>query len=147
MRISTITRYGVRAMIDLAIHGKDGYVYLKDIARRQQISLRYLENIMTKLVKAGLVFSSRGRNGGFSLSRPPSMINVSEIIRVLEGSFAPVPCVDNPYVCERSDFCVSHELWKGINSTIWEYFSSHTLEELAKKEKEKFVKIKIKRRI
>ena len=130
MKISTKGRYSSRAMLDLALHYGTGPVPVKDVAQRQEISDRYLENLMTSLVSQGLVTSIRGKGGGFALARKPADIRLSEVIRVVEGSLAPVHCVDNPSECSRSENCVTFEIWRTIKSALTEVLDSITLQDM-----------------
>jgi Rrf2 family protein len=98
----------------MAVHQGERLVPLRDIARRQEISLPYLEQLVTPLIAAGLVKSTRGTRGGVSLARLPSEIRLSEVVRALEGSLAPVECVNDPTLCHRSDGCVSRDVWRGM---------------------------------
>ncbi|MGC9337160.1 MAG: RrF2 family transcriptional regulator [Candidatus Cloacimonadia bacterium] len=137
VKISTKTRYGTRAMLDLALHYGEGPVPLKDIATRQGISERYLENIMTALVSAGLLQSRRGQQGGFKLSRLPCEIKLSQIIQVLEGSLAMVKCADDYKTCDRAIGCTSHEIWKILKNGMIKILDSITLEDMVNMEKKK----------
>jgi Rrf2 family protein len=130
IKLSTKARYGVRAMLDLALHSEKGPVPLKDIARRQGISERYLENIMTGFVSAGLLQSRRGQHGGFMLPRLPGEIKLSQIIQAMEGSLAPVKCADDKKICDRSDGCTLHEIWKILKKEIIGILDSITLEDI-----------------
>jgi Rrf2 family cysteine metabolism transcriptional repressor len=107
MKLSTRGRYGVIALLDLALHQDEGLVLLKDIARRQEFSLPYLEHLIAPLIAAGLVRSTRSARGGVLLLKPPAEIKLSEVIQLLGGSIAPVDCVNNPALCHRSAFCVT----------------------------------------
>jgi len=131
MRLSTIARYGLRAMIDLAEHYDGGFVRLSEIAERQGISLRYLENIMSRLVAANLVISSRGRRGGFKLAKAPSEITVLEVIEPLEQTLSPVPCLDTPDYCDRVDSCAAKALWEEVKLEILKILGNKTLADLA----------------
>ena len=111
MKLSTKGRYATRAMLDLALHFGEGPVFVKDIAKRQEVSDRYLEQILIPLKAGGLVRVVRGARGGFALAKPPSDIKLIEIIRISEGSTAPVDCVDNDQICSRSGFCITREIW------------------------------------
>jgi Rrf2 family protein len=143
MKISTRGRYGTRAMLELALHyGREGPVLLREIARRQQISERYLERIMATLVSAGLVRSLRGQHGGFNLARPPGKIKLSEIIQVVEGSLAPVACVETPQVCSRVEICVTREVWTKLKKAMMEVLENITLQDLARRQKEKLAQEK-----
>ncbi|MBU3955237.1 Rrf2 family transcriptional regulator [bacterium] len=130
MKLSTKGRYGARAMLDLAIHNDEQPILLKDVAKRQDISIRYLENIMTALVAADLVRSTRGRHGGFALSRSPSGIRLSEIIYVLEGGLFLTECVKNKKYCKRSDVCVTNDIWKNVQDKMMEVLKSITLKDM-----------------
>ena len=114
-----------------------GPVLLKDIARRQHLSERYLENLIILLKTAGLVTSARGARGGFALARPPAEIRLSEIIQTVEGSIAPVECVDSPEACSRSDLCVTRDVWTGIKRATGGILESTTLEDLSQQQREK----------
>lgn len=140
MKLSTRGRYGARAMLDLAIHYGEGTILLKDIAARQGISQRYLEHIMTTLVSNGLIQSSRGQQGGFSLAKSPREIKLSQIIQVLEGSLAPAACVENPRLCERATACVTRDIWGRLKKAIWEVLDSITLQDMVKMQREKLAK-------
>jgi len=137
MKLSTKGRYGSRAMLDLALHYGQGPILLKDIARRQEISERYLEHVIIPLRAAGLVISARGARGGFALAKPPSQIKLSEIIQVVEGSIAPVDCVDDPKLCSRSDFCVTRDVWAEMERAMSSVLESTTLQDLAQRQREK----------
>jgi Rrf2 family transcriptional regulator, cysteine metabolism repressor len=137
MKLSTRGRYGTRLLLDLAIHRDSGMVLLKDIAQRQEISLRYLEHIITPLVAAGMIRSTRGAKGGVSLARPPEEINLLEIIRLLEGSTAPVECVDSPAMCSRSRTCATRDVWTQVKSAVDGVLQNTTLEDLIKAQKAK----------
>lgn len=131
MKISTKGRYALRAMIDIALNGDGNYVSLKVIADRQQISKKYLEQIMTMLVKANLIETVRGNTGGFKLIKKPSEYSVYEILSATEGSLAPVDCVtDN--TCSRRKECKMLAFWTGLDDVINEYLKSKTLEDLIK---------------
>lgn len=130
MKISTRGRYALRVMIDLAINGKENYISLKDIANRQEISMKYLEQIVSILNKAGLVDTLRGNNGGYKLNRKPSEYIVGDILRVAEGDLTPVYCVHEE--CSRKKNCKTYSFWKGLDQVISDYVDSKTLEDLIK---------------
>jgi len=111
MKLSTRGRYGVRLMMDLALRYGDGPILLKDIAKRQEISEKYLWQLINPLKTAGLVNSLRGAHGGYILGKAPEAISLKEILLVLEGSLSLVDCVDNPSLCERSSSCVCRDVW------------------------------------
>lgn len=137
MKLSTRGRYGLRAMLDLALHYDDGYISLRHIAERQEISEGYLEQVFAMLKKDGLVKSVRGAQGGYKLSHPPEDITVGMILRTLEGSLAPVECVDgeNPSKCSRYDECVTKFIWEKMRDSLYEVVDSISLEDLALKYK------------
>ncbi len=143
MKISTRARYGVRAMLDLAIHYEAGPVLVKDIARRQQISGKYLEQILITLKLVGLVRSIRGMHGGFLLAKPPAAIKLSDIVRALDGSLAPVECVDDPELYPRSSFCAAHELWKEVNRAVCGVLESVTLKDFVERQLKKEAEAKV----
>ena len=142
MKLSTRGRYASRAMLDLAQNYGKGFVPLKDISRRQEISERYLEHIMIVLLSAGLVQSTRGSRGGFSLAKLPKEIKLSQIIQAMEGSIAPVACVDDPKLCNRVDVCVTYEIWKKLKKVMLEVLDSVTLEDMVNMQKKKLSKQK-----
>ena len=127
MRLTTKSRYGTRAMLDIALNCEKGPVSLKDLAKRQGISLKYLEQLIPPLKVSGLIRSIRGAGGGYVLNRDSSRIKLREIIDVLEGSIFPVDCVDNPGTCLRDKDCVTHKIWKEIQDTVNKMLESLTL--------------------
>lgn len=137
MKLSTRGRYGLRALLDLSFHHGEGLTPLKDIARRQEISLSYLERLTAPLIAAGLVRSTRGARGGVMLARPPSQIKISEVIRALEGSIAPVECVSNPAQCQRSALCASRDVWSELMEAIVQVLDSTTLQDLVDRQRQK----------
>lgn len=131
VKISTKGRYALRLMLDLALHGGDGRpVSLRDVSRRQQLSDKYLEQIVTPLSKAGLVRSMRGAGGGYLLTRSPADYTVGEILRPLEGDLAPVECATDADFCERCDQCVTVELWREIHRAVSQVVDGTTLADL-----------------
>jgi len=137
MKLSTKVRYGTRAMLDLAINYSDVPVFLKDIARRQEISKKYLERIFSSLKAAGLVKTMRGAKGGFALNVPLSKITLSQIVEAIDGAIDLVECTRNKSACKRSDFCTAREVWYELTKIIKDKLDSVTLEDLVKREKEK----------
>jgi len=137
MRLSTKGRYGLRALLDLALHRDEGSVLLKDIARRQEVSLPYLEHLIAPLIAAGLVKSTRGSRGGLLLLRSPAEIRLSEIIQVLEGSIAPVHCVNDPKLCHRSGLCVTRDIWIEMKMAMSQVLDSTTLQDLVERQRQK----------
>ena len=137
MKISTKGRYALRLMLDLAIHSEGSAVPLRDVAQRQEISDKYLEQIVTQLSRAGLVRSVRGAGGGYLLTRTPEGSTVGEILRVLEGSLAPVSCADGVGCCERADRCVTVEVWREIQAAVDGVVDHLTLADLVRRYHEK----------
>ncbi len=137
MKLSTKGRYATRAILDLAINQGEGPILLKDIAQRQQLSLSYLEHLVTPLIAGGLIRSTRGAKGGVSLAKPPEEIKLSEVIQLLEGSLAPVECVNNPKLCPRSELCVTRDVWTELKNAMTGVLESTTLQDLVERQKEK----------
>ncbi len=140
MKLTTKGRYGLRAVIDLAMYAKTEPVSLSDVAERQNISISYLEQLVAKLKKAGIVQSTRGAQGGYALAKAPEEISVGEVLRALEGSLSPVDCSavdgEGETECSASNFCVTKYVWKrindSINDTVNNMFLSELLEESSK---------------
>ena len=137
MKLSTRGRYGTRLLLDLALHHGEGPVLLRDIAQRQQISLLYLEHLVTPLIVAGIARSARGVRGGVWLAKPPGEIKLSEVIRLLEGSIAPVECLNNPETCPRSKLCVTRDIWGEMKKAMNGVLESTTLQDLVERQKRK----------
>ena len=137
MKLSTRGRYGLRALLDLAVHQGEGLVLLRDVARRQEVSLPYLEHLITPLVAAGLVKSTRGARGGVLLLRSPAEVKLSEVVQVLEGSIAPVDCVNDPKVCNRSASCVTRDIWIQMKEAMTQVLDSTTLQDLVERQRQK----------
>ena len=129
MRISTKGRYALRLMLDLAEHQGDGCVSLKDVAQRQDISKKYLEQIVPTLSRAGFLLTNRGYQGGYRLCRAPEDYTVYEILSMAEGGLAPVACLDQPEnTCPRAPECLTLPVWEGLEKTIRDYLRSITLQ-------------------
>ena len=137
MKLSTKGRYATRALLDLARQQTEAPTPLKDIARRQEISLSYLEHLVAPLIMAGIVRSSRGPAGGIQLVKPPHEIKLSEVIRLVEGSTAPVECIVNPEVCPRSELCVTREIWAELERAMSTVLESTTLKDLVERQEKK----------
>jgi len=137
MRFSTKGRYGVRALLDVALNSDGGPVLLRDVARRQGISAQYLEHLIAPLIKAGFIRSMRGARGGLTLGKPPRDIPLSRIIDILEGSLAPVECVDNPDICPRSEYCVTRDIWEEMKQAMQDVLDPLTLEDLMARHRKK----------
>lgn len=136
MKLSTKARYGMRAMVDLALHYEKGPILLKDIAKRQEVSMKYLDHIISTLRANGLIESAKTRHSGYVVSRAPRQIKTYEIIKAVEGSLAPVDCVDDPKTCHRADFCATLNLWKKLKKSMRDVLEGVTLEDLANEQRE-----------
>ena len=131
MKISTKGRYALRMLIDLAEHQNGEYIALKDIARRQEISKKYLEQIIPLFNRTGFLQASRGFQGGYRLSKAPGQYTVGDILRVTEGSFAPVPCMEqDPNPCTRCGQCATLPIWEGLERVINDYLDHITLQDI-----------------
>ncbi len=137
MKLSTRGRYGSRVLLDLALSEGKGPVPLKDIAQRQQISLLYLEHIIAPLISVGIIRSTRGAHGGVKLARPPKDIKLSEVMGLLEGSIAPVDCINDPEVCSRSELCATRDVWIELKKAMDGVLESKTLQDLVEIQKNK----------
>lgn len=138
MKISTKGRYALRLMTDVAVHGGEELVSLKDVAARQGISMKYLEQIAGLLGKAGFLRSGRGALGGYRLTRPPEQYTLGSILRLTEGELAPVACLETgENTCERQDICPTLGFWTGLYAVINEYVDRFTLADLVREELEK----------
>lgn len=130
MKLSTKGRYGLRAMIDLAIYSEKEPVSIQSIADRQDISERYLEQLMAKLKKAGLVVSIRGANGGYQIAKSSMEISVGDVLRALEGDLRAVTCSAREGGCEKADLCVSRYVWQRVNESITNAVDTMYLDQL-----------------
>lgn len=131
MKISTKGRYALRVMIDLGLNNSQQYIPLRDIAEREGISKKYLENIMTILSKAGYVDAMHGKGGGFRLNRSPQEYSVGSILKLTEGTLAPVACLDcTPNACERAEQCKTLPMWKELDQMIDGFLENKTLKDL-----------------
>jgi Rrf2 family cysteine metabolism transcriptional repressor len=132
MRLSTKGRYGLRAMLEIALQQAKGPVPIHVIAENQSLSNRYLEQLLIPLKQNGLVKSVRGSQGGYILGREADKITVGDIIRALEGPISPVDCVNelNPDECERAEFCVTRRIWSELRDSINQVLDSYSLEDL-----------------
>ena len=131
MKISTRGRYAVRIMLDVAMHQTDGSVAMKDVARRQQISKKYADQIGMQLSQAGLLLASRGRQGGYRMTHSAGNVTVLQILHTMEGSLAPVQCLEiEPNDCERCDYCMTLPMWRGLNQVVNDYLEGITLQSL-----------------
>ncbi len=137
MKLSTRGRYGTLMLLDLALHRGEKPAPLKDIAQRQQIPLQYLEHLTKPLIDGGIIRSIRGPKGGVLLAKSPEQIKLSEVIQLLEGSIAPVDCIDNPMICARSNFCVTRDIWDELKKAMNGVLASTTLQDLVERHKKK----------
>jgi Rrf2 family cysteine metabolism transcriptional repressor len=137
MKLSTRTRYGMRALVDLALHNGSQPVQLKDIADRQQISLSYLEHLIIPLISAGFVRSTRGAKGGVNLAKLPGDIRLNEVMEVLEGPLAPVDCLRGGDDCSRSGKCATQDVWNDLKIAMEKVLKSYNLQDLADRQKAK----------
>ncbi len=139
MKISTKGRYALRVMLDVAAHNTGEYIKVKDISSRQEISDKYLEQIISLLSKAGFLRSTRGAQGGYKLAKDPSYYTVGMILRTTEGSLAPVSCLDVPEgespLCDRYDSCDTVYVWKKLKNAIDDVVDSITLEDLLERQR------------
>ena len=131
LRLSTKTRYALRTMIELARREKDGMVPLKSVAKAQQLSPKYLEQLAISLRQAGLVLAERGSQGGYMLARPAAEITALEVVQAVEGPLHLITCVNRPTSCPRLPNCTAHGLWSRLNDSIQDVLSSTTLAELS----------------
>jgi len=136
VKLSTKGRYATRAMIDLAAHSGEGLVLIKDISMRTNVTERYLEQLFIPLRAAGLVRATRGIRGGFALAKDPSIIKLSEIIQVMEGSVAPTECVDDASVCPRASSCVTRSVWIEMKEAMCGILEGTTLEDMVQRQNE-----------
>lgn len=135
MKLSTRSRYGTRLMLDMARHYNEGPIQLGDIAKRQDVSVKYLEQIIIPLKKAHYIESVRGPKGGHILAKTPEEITVGEIVTLLEEGISLVECIEDPAVCERADTCPTRLLWKEVSEAIFDKLQAVTLADLVEKAK------------
>ncbi len=139
MKISTKGRYALRMLLDLAEHQNSGFIALKEIAQRQNISKKYLEQIVPVFNKSDILITNRGFQGGYKLAKSPDKYTVGEILRLTEGSLSPVACLDqDPLQCERSGECATLPVWQGLNRVISEYLDGITLQDILDQQKERY---------
>lgn len=137
MKISTKGRYALRLLVDLAEHSDEGFIALKDIAKRQDISKKYLEQIVAVLNKPGILKTNRGYQGGYRLAKNPDQYTVGDILRITEGGLAPVSCLElDENLCERSSCCATLFIWEGLYKTVNDYLDSITLKDVLAHKKE-----------
>jgi Rrf2 family transcriptional regulator, cysteine metabolism repressor len=137
MKISTKIRYGARAMLELASNYGKGPVELREIAERESISPKYLEQVIVPLRTAGLIKSVRGSKGGYVLVKPPSEVFLRDVIEILQGPLSLVECLHDSKVCQRSPTCVTRDIWNEVSEAISRIFNSISLEDMVKRKMEK----------
>lgn len=131
MKISTKGRYALRMIVDLAAHQEDTYVSLKDVAERQNISKKYLEQIVPMLNRSGILRTTRGNKGGYMLAKSPDKCTVGDVLRATEGTLAPVSCLEyKPNDCKRADSCSTLFIWEGLYETVSKYLDSITIQDI-----------------
>ena len=134
MKVSTKGRYALRMLLDLAEHREQGFIPLKDIAERQDISKQYLEQIVSIISSSGALRANRGKQGGYMLAKEPSAYTVGQILRLTEGKLVPIACLeDDVNQCERAEKCKTLSMWKGLNKVIADYLDGITLQDLLDK--------------
>ena len=130
MKLSTRSRYGTRMMLHLAQHYDEGPVQIRNVSKRENISVKYLEQLIIPLKKANFIKSVRGPKGGHMLAKPPEAITVGEIVRVLEGGINLSSCIENPEVCDRTSDCLTRDLWEETTKAMYEKLNSATLSKM-----------------
>lgn len=139
MKISTKGRYALRMLLDLAERREDGYIALKEIAERQNISKKYLEQIVPIFNRSDVLKTNRGYQGGYMLAKSPDKCTVGMILRLTEGSLAPVQCVEqDPVECERSADCATLPVWQGLYKVVNEYLDGITLQDIMDQQRERY---------
>ena len=135
MMVSTKGRYALRVLIDIAMHPQEEYVSLKGIAQRQDVSMKYIETIVSTLAKAGILESLRGKNGGYRLKEKPSKCTVASVLKLTEGTLAPVACLNScgKDECNRTDKCLTLPMWQKLDEIVNDYLESVTLADLINK--------------
>jgi Rrf2 family protein len=137
MKISTKIRYGARAMLELAYHYGEGPIELKEIAKKENISLKYLEQVINPLRAVGLVKAVRGAKGGYSLAKPPSEICLYDVVETLEGPLNLLECLRDSKVCQKVPSCVTRDIWREVSEAISKIFYSITLEDMVNRKRDK----------
>lgn len=136
MKVSTRSRYGVRAMLELGLNFPGGPMPLRTLASRQEISAKYLEQLLIPLKSAGMVRSQRGARGGYMLAVDPEEVTLLMVVRALEGPMSLVDCVEDPEYCGRMESCAAHRLWTDLNRLMEDYLAGQTLAQLMAEQKE-----------
>lgn len=130
MKLSTRTRYGLRMLIDLAIHFNKGPLQISEISRLENISEKYLGQISIIMKNNGIIDSTRGAQGGFTLTKDPSVINLKEIVEILEGDLSIVNCTADAQDCERSAKCITRHIWEEVSNALKNTLAKYTLQDL-----------------
>lgn len=134
MKITTKGRYALRMLVDITLHQSEGYVSLKDISERQNISKKYLEQIVPLLNKSHIIKTSRGNKGGYKINGNPEKYTIGDVLRATEGSLAPVACLEyQPNECERVNECITLPIWEGLYKIITDYLDGITIKDIADK--------------
>ena len=139
LKLNTRIRYGLRAILEISLDESGSGVFQKDIAERQKISVKYLDNIITSLKTAGLIINTKGKKGGYKLTRKPSEIKILDVYKAFEPGVVVVDCISSKYICDLSSKCGVRDFWVGLNNLIIAYFESYTIEDLIKVHKIKAV--------
>ena len=137
MRLSTKGRYAARLMQELALEYGKGPVLLKEVAERQEISEKYLGHLISPLKAAGLINSTRGAHGGYTLAKAPEDITLAEVVQAVEGNLSLVECVSSPEVCSRVEVCVTRDIWSQLSEKMMEILKSITLQDMVNRQKQK----------
>ena len=137
MKLSTKGRYAARAVLELALEYGTGPIMLRKIACKQEISVRYLERMMAKLANTGIVRSTRGQHGGFSLAKSPAEIKLSEVVQAVEGPIIPVSCVEDSHLCNRTNLCVTRDIWAQLQNAMLDVLDSFTIADMVELQKNK----------
>jgi Rrf2 family protein len=137
LKLNTRIRYGLRAVLEIALDESERGVFQKDIAERQRISVKYLDNIIAALKTAGLISNTKGKKSGYKLTRKPEEIKILDVYNAFEPGVVVVDCLSGNYICGLSSKCGVRDFWDGLNNMIIDYFDSYTLEDMIKEHKAK----------
>jgi len=136
MKLSTKSRYGTRAIVDIALNAETGSTMLKDIAERQSLSPKYLDHILSSMRKAGIIKNIRGKGGGYVLAKAPVNITVKDIVESVDGVFEPVECLSHAHLCEKVSYCCTRDIWHKMKQAVDDALENITLNDLLKKNKQ-----------
>jgi Rrf2 family protein len=137
LKFNTRIRYGLRAILEIALAESENGIFQKDISVRQNISVKYLDNIISALKTAGLIINIKSKKSGYKLTRKPDKIKIIDVYNAFEPGVVVVDCLSDKYICERASKCGVRDFWRGMNNTIINYLESYTLEDLIKEHKRK----------